>query len=111
MSIDRNGDKWYITEILNAGRVLSKGQITAPNATFGLQDNVPYSLFLHPKESTTDITAVISVRLQQDIDFGLMPFNVNCWTEGSVWTANITSELLAKYDIYWGAGQAVEGVL
>lgn len=101
------GQNWIVTEQLNAGRILSKGQITVANATFSLDGMVPFSLFLNPKADGTNITFVVSVQLQQDATLGNLPFNIGCWTEPSIIVANITSGLLADYDVFWGAGQKI----
>ena len=107
--IDRNQDEWSTTDIMNAGRVLSKGEITVANSEFKLTGKVPYSLFLLPNPPTEDIWQIISVKLQQDLVLSDYPFNVGSWNEASIDAANITSDLLTKYRIFWGAGTAIEG--
>lgn len=107
-NIDHNPeDGWIITEARNAGRILSKGEVTVTNSAFSLPNNTPYSLFLYPINGNTDTWFIISVQLEQDLTFSDLPYNIGCWTESAIIKANITPTMLANFRVFYGCGQAI----
>jgi hypothetical protein len=99
--------KGHITEIMNAGRILSHGKITSLTAAFSLATGHPFSLFIIPKSTSVVEPLVASVKLYQDDAAANCPFSLRCWTETAVVEVGATAIDLTAYDVYWGAGADV----
>lgn len=97
-----------VTEIMNAGRVLSHGKITDLSVPFSLPGKVSFSIFLAAKSVTSNQVITLSCKLYKDKASSECPFNINTWTEPAVILIDPNPDILNDFDIYWGAGQEID---
>ena len=58
--------KGYISEFMNGGRIVSHGKIDDLSNGFKLPGEVPFSVYVRPKFSTSTLDTVLAVRCSQD---------------------------------------------
>lgn len=106
--------KDHVTEFMNGGRILSVGQISDLSNGFYISDpsadfKTPFSVYIRPKFTTTDVDVVISVKLlKDDEDFADAPVVLNDWSPLAITELEADADLLESYDVYWGAGTHVD---
>lgn len=102
----------YVTSEMNAGRILFHGKVDSLENNFALPGNVPFSIFIVPKTETTEygIAEILSVKLYQEDDASDCPFVVGAWNEPAIVEIEAHETFLTSFDVYWGAGQRVEGL-
>jgi len=101
----------YATDIMRAGRVLSHGKIENLDRDFSLPNDVPFSIFICPKEVESVYAGTLKVlkcKLYHDQTATECPFIVGAWNEPAIVTLSANAPLLNDYDVYWGAGNIVE---
>lgn len=100
-----------VTSEMNAGRILYHGKVDSLETNFKLTGNVPFSIFIVPKsdEITFGIAEILSVKLYQEDELSNCPFVVGAWNEPSIVEIEANATFLTSFDVYWGAGQKVEG--
>lgn len=101
--------KGYISEFMNGGRIVSHGKISDLSNGFKLPGDVPFSVYVRPKFSTSTLDTVIAVRCSQDEQPSEAPVPFNDWTPMAIVELAPDTEVLASNDIYWGSGCYVEG--
>lgn len=101
--------KGYISEFMNGGRIVSHGKINDLSNGFKLPGDVPFSVYVRPKFSTSTLDTVLSVRCTQDEQLSEAPIVFNDWSPMAIVELAPDTELLKSYDVYWGSGQSVEG--
>ncbi len=102
-----------ITESLAASRILAHGKVESLATAFSLggsrlYGNRGFSIFLVPKEGTTDTIAIVSAKLSYDATASDMPVVVGSWNEGVFVELSASETLLDDYDVYWGTAQKEE---
>lgn len=101
--------KGYISEQMNAGRILSHGKITSLATGFKLKGNKPFSLYIKPKFNVSTLDTTLSVKCSQDDDFAEAPFAYNDWSPLAITEINTgQASVLDTNDLYWGCGDYVE---
>lgn len=92
------------------GRITCHGIIEQrTNMEFVLKNETPFSLFVVPKDTTQEESIVtLNVRCFEDDQVKPAPFAIYTWSPLLVTKVQVDSELLSKYDIYWGAGSPTE---
>ncbi len=102
----------YLSESMHAGRISAHGKITSLAADFKLKNNVPFSIFIVPKDVDAELklAETISVMLYQEDTHSDCPFTIGAWNEPSIVSIEANATLLDDYDVYWGAGQIAEEV-
>ena len=103
--------KGYISEFMNGGRIVSHGKINALSNVFKLPGDVPFSVYVRPKFSTSTLDTVLSVRCTQDEQLSEAPIVFNDWSPMAIVELAPDTEVLATNDIYWGSGCYVEGTV
>lgn len=99
----------YISEPMNAGRILSHGKITSLASGFSLNGGKPFSLYIKPKYSVSTLDTTLSVRCSQDDECAEAPFAYNDWSPlAIVEIASGQASILETNDLYWGCGDYVE---
>lgn len=101
--------KGYISEFMNGGRIVSHGKINDLSNGFKLPGDVPFSVYVRPKFSTSTLDTVLSVRCTQDEQLSEAPIVFNDWSPMAIVELAPDTEVLATNDIYWGSGCYVEG--
>lgn len=103
------GQKGFISEFINGGRIVSHGKISDLTNGFMLPSGTPFSIYVRPKGTTTDIDMTLSVRCYQDESASEAPVALNDWSPLEVMEiAAGQNDLLSDYDIYWGSGSYVK---
>ncbi len=102
------GKKGFISEFMNGGRILSHGQIMDLSNGFALQEEIPFSIYIRPKHTTSALDAIVSVRCYQEDEFSNAPIVLHDWTPLAITGIAPDSSILEQYDIYWGCGQYVD---
>lgn len=102
--------KGYISEFMNGGRIVSHGKIVDLANGFKLPSQIPFTLYLRPKNGTTDLDTVLSVKCYQDENFSDAPIMYNDWTPLAIVEIAPDNDLLERCEAYWGCGSYVEGV-
>jgi len=97
--------KGYVSDQMNAARILTKGKITDLSSGFKLLNGVPFSVFIIPKNSALVEPVIVSVKLYQEDDFSDCPFALRGWNEPAISEIEASGIDLALYDVYWGAGK------
>lgn len=100
--------KGYISEFMNGGRIVSHGKIDDLSNGFKLPGDVPFSVYVRPKFSTSTLDTVLAVRCSQDEKPSEAPVPFNDWTPMAIVELAPDTEVLATNDIYWGSGCYVE---
>lgn len=103
------GQKGYISEFMNGGRIVSHGQIKDLSNGFKLPNGEPFSIFIRPKYSVSTLDTVLSVRCSQDNEFSDAPVAYNDWSPLAVTEIAPNTDILTTNDVYWGSGSYVEG--
>ena len=98
------GQKGYISEFMNGGRIVSHGKIMDLSGGFSLPGGHPFSIYVRPKADTTALDTVLSVRCSQDRELSEAPVLLNDWTPLAIVEIGADSEILNDNDIYWGSG-------
>lgn len=104
------GRQGYISEFMNSGRILAHGKIESLADGFHLPNDTPFSIYIRPKYSNSDMDAVLSVKCYQDDDFSDAPIVINDWSPMAIKAIAPNADFLNTYDLYWGAGTYVENV-
>lgn len=106
-----------ISSEMAAGRVNGKKKITSLDTAFKLKGNQPFSFLVVPKEDVTngvisnvaeEIGLIVSLRCMTDSAAGDFPVYFHRWTEGSIVEIPAGAINLTTYDVYVGAGKAVD---
>lgn len=103
------GQKGYISEFMNGGRIVSHGQITDLSKGFTLPNEEPFSIFIRPKFGVSTLDTVLSVRCSQDNGCSDVPIAYNDWSPLAVVEIAPNADFLKTNDVYWGSGSYVEG--
>lgn len=103
------GQKGYISEFVNGGRIVSHGKINDLSSGFRLPGDIPFSDYARPKSSTSDIDIVLSVRCSQDSIMKEAPVALCDWSPMQIVEIAPDNKALGTVDLYWGAGTYVEG--
>ena len=102
------GKKGYISEFMNGGRIVSHGKVNDLTNGFKLQGNNPFSIYVRPKGTTTDIDMTLNVQCYQDEEASEAPFTLNDWSPLLVSEISASqNDILSEYDIFWGSGSYV----
>ena len=90
-----------------ANRLVTHG-IISEAGTFEL-GGTPFTVYLRPKASASDIDVVMACKLfqEEDRDAANAPFPIYDWTPMEIISLAVTAALLESYDIYWGCGHYV----
>lgn len=83
-------------------RILSHGKIT--DLTNGFRKNVPFSVYVRPKNDTLAQDILISCRCFCDEDTTALPVPLNDWTPAAIVEIAPNAIDLSEYEVYWGAG-------
>jgi len=100
----------YVSESMNAGRILSHGKISALPFTFTSFN--PFSIFVVPKANVTsgvistpdNAGMLVDCKCYQDDASSDIPVLFNQWTEAAIIEIAEDAIDLDDYDVYWGAG-------
>lgn len=103
------GQKGYISEFMNGGRIVAHGKIDDLSSGFSLPNGEPFSIYIRPKNSVTALDTVLSVRCYQDNDFSEAPVAYNDWSPLAITEIASDNDILTDNDVYWGSGSYVEG--
>lgn len=104
------GRQGYISEFMNGGRILAHGKIESLDEEFSLPNNTPFSLYIRPKYSSSNMDAVLSVKCYQDDEFSDAPIGLNDWSPMAIKAIAANTDFLNTYDLYWGAGTYIKKV-
>lgn len=106
------GQKGYISEFINGGRIVSHGKILSLESGFKLPNETPFSIYIRPKEvySSGKMDVLLNVRCYQDEAVSEAPVVLNDWTPMAIVEIAPGNEILEMCDLYWGSGSYVEGV-
>lgn len=104
------GKKGYISEFMNGGRIVSHGKIESLAAGFKLPNETPFSVYIRPKYSASNMDTVLSVKCYQDEKFSDAPIAYNDWSPMAISEIAPNAAILDTCDIYWGCGSYVEAV-
>lgn len=105
--------KNHVSDEMNAGRLLSHGQITDLTNGFTREGNLSFSLFIVPVAnvsagiiSTPDNAGLLvdCICDQDDVSSDL-PVLFNQWTEAAILEIAANAIDLVTYNVYWAAGQ------
>lgn len=96
----------YVSEQMFNSRITCHGQVTDLSNGFKLKDEQPFSLYIRPKAATAGAQDVlVSVKLYKEDECSPIPVTLHGWQEFMAVELDASNaELLARYDIYWGAG-------
>lgn len=103
------GQKGYISEFMNGGRIVAHGKINDLSNGFKLPNGEPFSVYVRPKYSVSTLDTVLSVRCYQDEAFSEAPVPYNDWSPMAVSEIAPDKDILNTCDVYWGCGSYVEG--
>jgi hypothetical protein len=101
--------KGYISEQMTAGRIVSHGKITSLSGGFRLPSNLPFSIYIRPKTSVSNLDIALNVKCYQDEAASEAPFVFNDWSPLAI--VEISSgqdSILDTNDLYWGSGYYIE---
>lgn len=84
-------------------RIAAKGRVTDLSKGFRLPENLPFSIYVRPKERTMDCDVIVQCRLICDREVGDFPMPLGDWTPGKIAYLPPNAIDTAKYEIYWGA--------
>jgi hypothetical protein len=96
--------KFYPLQTAENTRVLKHSQLTSLSIDFDNGGN-PYTIFIRPKNSSYDISVILSVQLLEDDISSNLPFLVNQWSPCVIQKISANPTILTLYDIYIGAGR------
>lgn len=85
-------------------RVLSHGKLSNLSEGFKLPHDVPFSVYVRPKESTIDADIVINAKCICDKEASALPVPLYDWTPAEIVEIAPNAISLDSYDVYWGAG-------
>ena len=97
----------YINPAMFAGRIMAHGQVTDLSEAFALSDERVFSIFLKPKEETTETVEMVTCKLALDTTASPYPALIGVWNEGAFVELSASETLLTNYDVYWGAAAKV----
>lgn len=103
------GQKGYISEFMNGGRIVAHGKIDDLSGGFRLPNGEPFSVYVRPKGSVTALDTVLSVRCYQDNGISEAPVAYNDWSPLAITEIAPGNDILTDCDVYWGSGSFVEG--
>ena len=84
----------YLSDkIISAGEITTAGEFTTNNGAF--------YLFLAPKTDEMKV-CILSASLSWQLAESSVPFVPNEWNPVVVKSVDITTEVLAKYNVFWG---------
>lgn len=95
-------DKGYVTSYMYVSRISKHGNITEAGV---FRKETPFTVFFAPLGENTGSIVIASCRLYQDNDRSNFPIQPAVWTEAQIMEIEITSDMIGKYQIFWGAGQ------
>ncbi len=105
-------DKGYVTQTVNAMRIVDGGEITSLAQNFN--PGVPFSLKLIPKapDNTAEYVMGKVNLIQWDDDlFRDWPIDILSWTSEMFYSLSSESAgLLVSYRIFWGAGSDAKNI-
>lgn len=103
------GQNGYISEFMNGGRIVSHGKIQSLANGFKLPFEVPFSVYIKPKDfAVQELDVLLNVRCYQDEVASPAPVVLNDWSPLAIVEIAPDMELLKNYDIYWGSGSYIE---
>lgn len=85
-------------------RVCSHGKIENLSTGFMHERQVPFSVYVRPKNNTMMTDVVINARCICDEEVSALPVPLNDWTPAAIVEIAPDAISLDDYDIYWGAG-------
>ncbi len=85
-------------------RVLSHGKITDLTSGFKLPKQVPFSVYVRPKDTTLDYDVVINAKCISDGEVSALPVPLYNWTPAAIVEIAPNAISLTDYDVFWGAG-------
>jgi hypothetical protein len=94
----------YVSETVNAGRIVSHGKITSLTSAFSLTSGQPFSIFVIPKNGTDVLPITAVCKLMLDSAASACPISLYCWNEVMIVELGATAINLTTHDVYWGAG-------
>ena len=103
------GNKGYISEFMNGGRIVSHGKIESLAQGFKLPKNALFTVYARPKSQTVDMDTVLKVKCYQDDKFSDAPVPFYDWSPLAIREIAPDNEILTNCDLYWGSGEAMEG--
>lgn len=104
------GQKGYISEFMNGGRLVSHGKITSLSQGFKLPNEALFSVYVRPKMQSTQVDAILSVRCYQDETFSDAPLAYYDWSPMAIKEIAPNDSILNECDIYWGSGSYIESL-
>lgn len=106
------GQKGYISEFMNGGRIVAHGKIESLANGFKLPNNIPFSVYVRPKttSNTEALDVLLNVKCYQDEKASDAPVVLNDWTPMAIIEILPDMNVLGEYDIYWGSGSYVETI-
>lgn len=101
------GQKGYISEFMNGGRIVSHGKITDLSQGFKLPSGQLFSIYVRPKHIVDEADTVLSVRCYQDEAFADAPLSYYDWSPMAVQEIAPNDNILETCDLYWGSGSYI----
>lgn len=86
---------WMNDKIRKIGEFTAQGEQTANKGSF--------YLFLAPKSGTTDTLVMINAKVAENEDMKEIPLVVGTWNPIVLSKANLSSDNISKFRIFWGA--------
>lgn len=96
-----------VSDFMSGGRILSHGKITSLASGFKLKNDMPFTVYIRPKNGSTDIDVIIPVKLRKENDTTDVPVTFNDWSPLAI-TEIGASTITDDNDVYWGSGEKAE---
>ncbi|KAA6348956.1 hypothetical protein EZS27_003556 [termite gut metagenome] len=97
-----------VSDIMRAGKIAAKGQITNLNQGFKLKNGIPFSLYIRPKTATDAVDRIINCQLYQEPEISSVPVGFNDWQPLAIIELATDATLLDECDVWWGAGEEAQ---
>lgn len=85
-------------------RVLSHGKIEDLSYGFSLNNSIPFTVYVRPKNDTLERDLVVQAKCACDSDVSALPVPLNDWSPAAIVKLAPNAISLTDYDVYWGAG-------
>lgn len=89
-------------------RILSKGKISDLSNGFKVNDGKPFSIYVRPKEASSDIDLLVRCKCIADREMSEVPIPLNDWTPLALLRLDANAIDLSKYDVWYGCGDIVD---